>query len=457
MKQFSKQTPSEYILDISKDYSIYVCESRGIPRVQDGLKASQRKAIWLLRNRNEKIKTVALSGSMIESELYVHGDMSAQDTIGRLAAPYINNVPLVQGEGQFGTRIAPVEGIGAARYTYVKKGSAMEKLVLTDIEIVPLVENHDGSNVEPSFFLPLLPLALLNGVSGIAVGWSTSIMRRDIYDIIDACIDALKGKEIKRLVPYYHRYDMEIRHIAGNQWNFAGKVEVVDTSTLRVTELPVDMTLIQFKEKLDAMEESETILSYTDRSTSTIDIVIKMPRGSVKGWGIPEAIRFLKLSQKATEFITTVNWNLDGITRYESAEQLVKEFVEWRLGWFIKRYERMREEAIKQRNFYRAVAKCFEKKVADKISKKSNKKEVADLISDTTKEFDLLPEQIERIVTMPSYRWALEYYDEVKKKIEEILEEIELYENILESEEVRREIYISELQTLRKTKFYDIK
>ena len=70
------QTTSEYILETSKDYSIYVCSNRAIPSVTDGLKDGQRKAMWLLRNKTEKIKTFSLSGEMISSGLYLHGDAS---------------------------------------------------------------------------------------------------------------------------------------------------------------------------------------------------------------------------------------------------------------------------------------------------------------------------------------------------------------------------------------------
>jgi DNA gyrase/topoisomerase IV subunit A len=78
---------SEYILDISRDYSLYVCSSRAIPSIADGLKDAQRKAMWLLRNKNEKIKTISLSGELISSNLYLHGDASASGAISLLAAP----------------------------------------------------------------------------------------------------------------------------------------------------------------------------------------------------------------------------------------------------------------------------------------------------------------------------------------------------------------------------------
>ena len=151
------KTSSEYILDTSRDYAIYICESRGLPNVADGLKDVHRKALWLLRNKTEKIKTVSMSGEMISSNLYLHGDTSASDAISKLAAPYNNNIPLIYGIGNFGTRIAPVKGIGAPRYTYIKKYKITESLVYPDLDIIPLKENYDGSCKEPVYFLPIIP------------------------------------------------------------------------------------------------------------------------------------------------------------------------------------------------------------------------------------------------------------------------------------------------------------
>ena len=148
------KSPSDYLLDTSRDYSIYVCESRSIPKVTDGLKDGQRKALYLLRNRQDKIKTISLAGEMISSGLYLHGDSSASGAISLLAAPYTNNIPLLEGIGNFGTRVAPVEGIGAPRYTYVKRGTAAQNLVYQDLAIIPMQENYDGSTMEPVTFLP---------------------------------------------------------------------------------------------------------------------------------------------------------------------------------------------------------------------------------------------------------------------------------------------------------------
>ena len=448
-----KVTPSQYIKDISKDYSIYVCENRAVPRVTDGLKDAQRKALWLLRNKADKIKTVSLAGEMISSNLYLHGDASAAGAISMLAAPFCNNIPLLHGIGSFGTRVAPVEGIGAPRYTYVKRGKAAQELVFPDLDIVPQRENYDGSTMEPETFLPIIPTVLLNGVSGIAVGWSTDILPRKLSDIIDATIASLDGKKVKPLVPTYSYLDCGVEHIEANSWRFTGKCKITDSSTIVVTELPPDLTLEKFKDKLNTMEEEGKINTYIDRSTENIEVTVKFTRGSIKNWTEAQAIEFLKLSQKKSERIVVIGWNGHSIVQYPNAEDVVKDFVDWRLGWYVKRYENMLFVDFDELKFWKAVKACFDGKLPAKLPKKKNKAEVELEVESLTKGLDISAQQVNKIVSLPSYKWAIDEYENVKNKIETLEANIKDYEAILSSDALIKGIYKEELQALKKEKF----
>lgn len=453
MNEPAEKPSSDYILDISREYSIYVCESRAIPKVADGLKDSQRKALWLIRNQAEKLKTTALVGQMLGSNLYYHGDASAASAISMLAAPYVNNVPLLDGIGAFGTRVAPVEGIGAPRYTYVKRGKALTELVLTDLDIVPLKENYDGSAFEPVHFLPLIPLVLLNGVSGIAVGWSTEILRRKYEDLVQACIDVLDGKKLKRLAPHYERYDLSVKHLEDNSWELSGKVEILDTSTVRVVELPPDLSLSKFKERLNGFEDNGSINTYVDSSTKQIDILVKFPRGTLKGWSEEKIIDFLKLKQRKTERIVVIDWNGKSIRQYEKAEDVIRAFVDWRLGWFVTRYEHKKKVDSHSLNFWRALKACFDDKLPARLSSKKNRKEIEEDIKGITANIPIDDSQLDRIVSLPSYRWAIDAYEDVLANIKRLEDNIAEYNRILADENVRREIYRSELVELSKMKF----
>lgn len=449
------QTSSDYIKSTSREYSIYVCESRAIPRVADGLKDAQRKALWLIRNKGEKIKTVSLAGEMISSGLYLHGDQSAAGSISMLAAPYVNNVPLLDGIGSFGTRVAPVEGIGAPRYTYVKRGKAAQELMFHDLEIVPLKENYDGSVKEPVHFLPLIPTVLLNGVSGIAVGWSTEILPRSFKSILDATIKVLDGQKIKRLIPSYERYDVGVNHIEDNSWLFTGRVHKIDSSTAKVTELPPDLTLEKFKERLNTFEDEGKISSYSDRSTKIIDITIKFSRGQIKTWSDSQLIDFLKLSQKKTERIVVIDWNGQSIRQYGTAEALLTDFVEWRLGWYEARYKKFLEKDEYELMFWKGMKACFQDQFPNRILAHKDKASVTADVTAVVEaaKLKLDASQVDRITGQPSHRWAKDAYADVLDKIKKLEASIKENKAILKDPERRKAIYREELEALRKAKF----
>jgi DNA gyrase/topoisomerase IV subunit A len=447
---------NQFLRDSSREYAIYVCSTRAIPNVQDGLKHGQRIALWLLRNKAEKIKTVALSGIMAAERLYVHGDVSASNTIGLLAAPYKNNVPLIEGLGQFGSRVAPVEGIGAPRYTEVRRSKAADAFLYTDLELVPLKDNYDGSNQEPEFFLPLIPTVLLNGVEGVAVGWSTSILPRDLKGLIQATQDALEGKDtIRGLMPHYERYNIKVKQIGMNQYEFTGALTIEDTSNLRVTELPPGLSLENFRKRLIQMEEMEHIVTFTDRSTEVIDISIKFKRGELKGWTVDKALEYLKLKEKTTERIVVIDWDGNAIRTYLDPSQLVRDFVQWRLDWYTKRFERLRDIASHELIYWQILKALFDAGFTKKLGTFKDRKSMEEEIEAIAKKAKIAAtdQHIDRVVGLPTYRWTVEFKAEVDTKIKSLLADIAEYSAILKSPDRRKKIYMDELDALLKIKF----
>lgn len=441
---------SDYILDTSREYSIYVCSSRAIPSIEDGLKNGQRIALWLLRNRAEKMKTSALSGLMAYERLYVHGDVSANNAIGLMAAPYKNNTPLIEGLGQFGSRVLPVEGIGAPRYTEVRRSQAAQLLLYRDLDLVPLEDNYDGSNKQPVHFLPLIPLVLLNGVEGIAVGWATSIMPRKLKDLITATQNAVKGNKIN-IKPFFERYDIEINHIAGNQWEFVGKCDIVDSSTVRITELPPGISVESFTETLDAMEENDQIMSYSDGSTEAIDITVRFKRGSIKGWTPQQAINFFKLKEKSTERITVIDWGGQKIETYQNPEDVIRSFAAWRLKWYTTRFNKMCVDTDYELTYWKILKALIEDGFTARLGKFANRTEMeADVAGVAAKKKIVLDDkQMDRVVSLATYRWTKDFAEEVKIKIKTLTDSIKSYKEILASEEKLKAVYLSELDEVK--------
>lgn len=449
---------SEYLLSTSREYAIYVCQERAIPSVIDGLKHVQRMALWLLRHRAEKIKTVALGGLLAYEKLYVHGDVSANNAIGLLAAPYMNNIPLIEGLGHFGSKKSR-DSIGAPRYTEVRRAKAAEALLYRDLDLVPLEENYDGSNLQPRHFLPLIPLVLLNGVSGIAIGWSTNILPRDLKILINATKSALLGKPLVLMPPAYGQYDISVTNIGENRWELAGRVNVVDATTLHVTELPPGMDIESFRKRLIAMEDAEEIHGFVDRSTEAIDITIKMKRRGVfdeqtkplSELSDKQLIDFLKLRERVTERIVVVDWNGKSICTYDTAEQLVIDFVAWRLAWYTRRFNHLKEQDNYELKYWLALKILFAVGFPKKLGTYANKASLeSDVIEILGKEGQVLDDkQLDRVIGLPTYRWTKDFENELETHIDGLNESLAEYDAILASPDRLRDVYLKELEELK--------
>ncbi len=440
---------SAYLLDTSREYSMYVCQNRAIPSASDGLKDGQRKALWLIRNMTDKIKTVSLSGLMIQSGLFLHGDASASDAISKLAGPYLNNIPLLDGIGTFGTRVAPVDGIGAPRYTYVKKSKAAQAILYKDLDIVPLKENYDGSTMEPITFLPLIPLVLLNGISGIAVGWATNILPRNPKDLVAAVLAALDGKKIRKLAPHFSYLDVGVKELEDGSWEFSGKVEIIDSTIAKITELPPDMALEKFRDRLDTLEEEGKIMTYDDNSTKVIDIQVRFKRGDLKEHTNETLVDFFKLRSKRSEKIVVIDWNAESIREYESAELLVKDFVEWRFTQYVRRYQQLFKDTQYELKFWQGVKACFDQKLPDALLGAKNKKEIEQLVEALTVKFGLDDSQVDKIASFPSYRWAKDAYEDAKQKIKQLQDDTKLYKDLLDHPDKIKAIFRDEVSALK--------
>jgi DNA gyrase/topoisomerase IV subunit A len=450
---------SEYLLKSSKEYFIYVCRSRAIPFVGDGLKHGQMIALWVLRDRSEKLRTLALSGLMAYQKLYVHGDVSANDLIGMLAAPYKNNIPLIDGIGHFGSKVAP-DAIGAPRYTDVKRSKAAEMLLYRDLDIIPLQDNYDGSNKQPRHFLPLIPIVLLNGISGIAVGWSTNILPREPKSLIEATKLALLNKQLKPLIPYYHNYDVNVESLGNNKWEFTGKIKVHSQTSIQITELPPGLNIESFRKRLIEMENNEQISSFVDRSTENIDITIRLKRKRDENGEIyidntilteKEAIELFKLRERVTERIVVIDWNEQNILTYDNPEQLIKDFVKWRLSWYTKRYQFYHIRDNYELNYWKALKILFEYDFPNRLGTFDNKLELQkDIISTIDNDVILDDDQMDKIINLPTYRWTKEFINDINKKIESLTQSISEYTSILETPDKLRDIYLKELDELKK-------
>ncbi|MGI0077974.1 MAG: DNA gyrase subunit A, partial [Nitrosopumilaceae archaeon] len=220
---------SGYIEQERRDYALYTLQSRAIPALADGLKSAARRVLWIARD-GKKYKTTTLAGATMP--IHPHGP--PEGTINTLAAPYGNNIPLLDGDGTFGTLLNPT-ACGAGRYTSVKVSKFTEDVIFRDIEIIPMMDNYDGSLQEPIHFLPLIPVVLLNPQEGIAVGFACNILSHAFEDIVASQIQYLRGKKVEDIAPFFTPF--RARALKGEpdknsstKWLFHGQYSIKDTS-----------------------------------------------------------------------------------------------------------------------------------------------------------------------------------------------------------------------------------
>lgn len=330
-----------------KEFSLYD-NVRSIPLLTDGLKPSQRKALHgtLLRGENAGLLSVErLAAAVAAATDYHHGIGSMQSTIIGMANNYAgaNNCNLFIPEGQFGSRLSPEPA--AARYIETKLSPFFRALFPKADDDILEHNETDGEKIEPKTYMPLLPMALVNGAQGTGTGHACLIMAYHPIHVRDAILKVLDGKKLKpgNLIPWYNNFNGKIeRNPETGQVVITGRLEVVNSTTIKITEAPIGTYLDDMKNRLNKLEEAGFIKDYEGSPTEHgFEFVVTVPR-STTALDIDELYKKFKLISRDTENFTL--WNENGILeRFESAEAIVERFTTWRVA----RYEDRRQKQIK--------------------------------------------------------------------------------------------------------------
>ncbi|KKK85327.1 hypothetical protein LCGC14_2774390, partial [marine sediment metagenome] len=195
------------------------------------------------------------------------------------------------------------------------------------------------------------------------------------------------------------------------------------------------------------------IRDFIDRSTNKIDIEIKFKRGAIEGWTEDDAIGFFKLRTKKTERIVVIDWSGNAIRQYETAEELVKDFVDWRFGYYVLRYQKLYDDTSYELRYQQGIKECFDKDLPSMLTDIKDKEAVVNKIEKLTLKFKLDEKQIDRIVNFPTYRWSKESYQQCKDKIKEWRAAKKEYNMLLKNHDEIWKIFRDEVVSLRNEKF----
>ena len=364
---------------------------RSIPSLCDGLKPSQRKIIYgcFKRNLKKEIKVAQLAGYISENSAYHHGEQSLYDTIIGLAQDFVgaNNIELLEPKGQFGTRINS-GGKDAASPRYIFTNLSELTFHIFNPLDNPILEYNedDGKKIEPVWYIPILPLVLINGTEGIGTGFSTKIPPHDPEIIVRNLLNLLDDKPMENTKPWFRGFKGAIdfkgvNDIGVEQYINKGKYQIVDDSTMIITELPIGKWTDDYKFFLESLLYDKTVenkgnkqclMDFSNNSTEkTINFTLKFKREDLKELHQKDDIEsvFKLTDTKYTNYSNMHLYNSKGtICKYDSVGDIMKEFYVIRLAYYTKRKEYMLKSMRRELDIYEAKIRFIEEFISGTIN-----------------------------------------------------------------------------------------
>ena len=283
------------------EYASYVIKDRAIPDIEDGLKPVQRRILHTMNEIDDgKFNKVAnIVGETMK--LHPHGDAA----IGSALVVMANKEYVIEKQGNFGNLLTG-DPASASRYIEARL-TPLAKETLFNTELTEYAESYDGRNKEPVVLPCKLPLSLLFGAEGIAVGMSTRILPHNINEIIDAQIAFLQNKSFKLRPDFLSGglLDASEYEDGNGKVRVRAKIEITDDKLLTVRELPFGVTTESLIQSIqDAVNKGKFKLSSIDNFTAeTVEIELKAARGM-------DAEKLLKLLYAFTQCEVSISVNM---------------------------------------------------------------------------------------------------------------------------------------------------
>jgi len=324
-------------------FSKYDCE-RSVPCMIDGFKPSHRKVIFsvLKRNITKDMKVAQLAAYIAENSAYHHGEKSLEGTIIGLAHDFVgsNNINLLVPQGQFGGRLQGGKDHASSRYIFTRMNTMLPLIYHPDDSPLLNYLEDDGKLIEPQYYIPIIPMILVNGGDGIGTGFSCKVPQYNPLDIIENLRNLMSGKELNDMTPWFRGFIGEIDKEEG-KYVSKGIFNKQKDKVYEITELPVGIWTDDYKEYLDKHQTEKGKKSKENFITSfqsyyteaTVHFIINTD-------GIltdPEK----QLKLKDTRKLGTSNMHLFNekgqIKRYNTINDIFEEFYILRLSYYQKR------------------------------------------------------------------------------------------------------------------------
>lgn len=325
---------SKFFKDDYSNSALYTSFSK-LASFVDGFKPSSRKVFFTVDKKNveHNYKVANLAADTSSLTEYIHGAANLEGVIVGMAQSFSNNYPLLTEEGSFGDRLN--HSAAASRYIFTKKSKWFNQFFNEIDKQIIKYREFEGTSIEPFFYVPILPLILLNGSTGIGNGYAQKILPRKKEDIINAMLLISEGQKPKNIVPYFEGFNGSVIQLEDGKVEIKGKIKNEGT-TIWIEEVPFGYELNFYVKELDKLVEKGIIKDYKDYSEDgKFKFEIKCTRefGKQDEYSILDQ---LKLIDRHTENFTCVSEN-DSIIEFNNEIELLVEFFQIRTQYYIKR------------------------------------------------------------------------------------------------------------------------
>lgn len=455
-------------------YSMSVIISRALPDVRDGLKPSQRRILYAMRQLNlspggKHRKCAKISGDT-SGDYHPHGEMVIYPTLVRMAQKWVMRYNLVDGQGNFGS----IDGDppAAMRYTEARLTTASVHLMEDlDKETVEMVPNYDETKKEPTVFPAKFPNLLCNGSSGIAVGMATNIPPHNLEELIRATLLVLEHpatpiEELMKVMPgpdfptggiiCGYRGIKEAFHTGRGKVILRALIHVEenddnpDKQRLVIDEIPYNVNKSRLIEQMADLVNEKTITGISDlRDESDKDgmrIVLELKKGEVPDVIINQLYKFSDLQ-------VTFGCNMlaldKGLPRVMNVKQIIAAWIEHRIDVIRRRTRFELNKAEARAHILEGYLKAIDHldEVVRIIRASQNRDEAkAQLVA----RFELTERQAGAVLDLRLYQLTGLERDKINDEYQELLKKIDYYRAVLANEGMVRSIIKDELQEIQK-------
>jgi len=334
-----------------KEYEIKTVFDRAVPSIMDGFKPVQRKIFYTALSRlKSKMNTNAFSGAVKEYSNYHHGDMSIVATVNNMVAEFRNNFPIFLGYGNFGDKLEHTPA--AARYTEISLNPEYLKYMVMN-EILEYEIQDDNKIHEPNYYLFTLPMVLINGTRGIAVGMKTDILPYKLSDIKRNVKQVINNKKQTPLIPFFPQFKGKVKR-ENSKWVQYGNIELENSTTIKITELTTNYESVKYLQVLEELKENKVIYDYEDNSSDKVEIVAKVTKEVSKK--IRNKLhKTFKLVYNLQENIKVLDPSGTKVLEFNTPEELIETFV----LEVLKKCDRYRIEKMKE--YEKTIDKLIQK------------------------------------------------------------------------------------------------